>query len=219
VGARNGVCAGQGARERLHAVLRSRALPLVCGDSHGDRTAALRERAVLRDVGDHVRGHTAEGHRQARRAHARLLTSSRGVAELERTKAAPCLARSGLFSGRCRILREPRGFRNRAAARPCLTRSETPPIRAAVRGVLACFACKQPKVQMAEYGFNKQIMGLFARHWRPFVLIVVPAVVIVWLVLPSTLSAVIFAVAFLTVMAFTIGGFLRNLWRGMTGHE
>jgi len=66
---------------------------------------------------------------------------------------------------------------------------------------------------MNPLAFN-QLYQLLFRHWRPFLLIVIPAIVLVWIVLPASVAAVVLVLAFAAAVLLLVGEFLRNLRRG-----
>jgi type III secretory pathway component EscV len=65
---------------------------------------------------------------------------------------------------------------------------------------------------------NPLVLGQFLRlawkYKKPFFLGVVPAVLIVWLVLPAVVVSFIFAIALFGSMLLIIVGFFVNFWRG-----
>jgi hypothetical protein len=63
--------------------------------------------------------------------------------------------------------------------------------------------------------FN-QFLRLLLRNWKPFVLVLVPAVLLVWLVLPAAVASVIFGLALVSAAVWLIGGFFLGLRRGWT---
>ena len=67
------------------------------------------------------------------------------------------------------------------------------------------------------YGAQAQLVQLLVRHWKPFLLIVVPAVLLVWVVLPVSVAVWVFIVAFVAAVLLILGAFLRNLRRGWRG--
>ncbi len=60
-----------------------------------------------------------------------------------------------------------------------------------------------------------RLLPLLLKHWTPLLLVVVPAVILVWLVLPAAV-AVIFGLALVTAVLWLVGGIFLNLRRGWT---
>jgi ABC-type transport system involved in cytochrome bd biosynthesis fused ATPase/permease subunit len=64
--------------------------------------------------------------------------------------------------------------------------------------------------------FN-QVLRMVFQHWKPFLVVVVPAVVLSSVVLPGWAAAAVFLIAFAIAVLFLVAAFVRNFRRGFTG--
>jgi len=62
-----------------------------------------------------------------------------------------------------------------------------------------------------------ELVWLLRKNWKPFLFIVVPAVLVVWMVFPPAVASAIFLLALVAAVVLIGGGFFRNLVRGYRG--